>query len=156
MKNVAKFVPIRTVVCVVEGEEDFNHEMSSAADSIYPALKKKGPTASINKAGQVSNAYAPHEFVPVDLPKQLLEFYQSFFDIQTDYLGFAGKSSPYKKERLTEVESAQGASVVAAIQQYLCQRISSCFDVCRSKFLDFKGESIIPDDFEIFITSKHT
>lgn len=102
-------------------------------EGLFPVLRKKGGVASISPGSGVlvDNEYQPHEFVPVDAPRQLLEFYITYFDLMTDNLGYAGKGSPHKMERLTQQESFQGSNVVSTIQWYLCQRINSCFDVCR-------------------------
>lgn len=87
-------------------------------EGLFPVLRKKGGVASISPGSGVlvDNEYQPHEFVPVDAPRQLLEFYITYFDLMTDNLGYAGKGSPHKMERLTQQESMQGSNVVSTIQ----------------------------------------
>lgn len=152
VKALAKFAGVRTIVTVDEGEAELDKELGDAMNSIYPVLRKKGGVASITPGGGtlVDNEYQPHEFVPLDAPRKLFDFYITYFDYLTDNLGYGGKGSPHKMERLTQTESMQGTNVVSTIQYYLSQRINSCFDVCREVFKDVD----IPDDFEVTITNR--
>lgn len=152
VKALAKFAGVRTIVTVDEGEAELEKELYDAMEGLYPVLRKKGGVASITPGGGtlVDNEYQPHEFVPLDAPRQLFDFYVTYFDYLTDNLGYGGKGSPHKMERLTQTESMQGTNVVSTIQYYLCQRINSAFDVCREVFKDIE----IPDDFEVTITNK--
>lgn len=118
VKALAKFAAVRTIVSVDEGEEELQKELYEAMEGLYPVLKKKGGVAAINSGNQglADNEYQPHEFTPLDAPRQLLEFYITYFDLETDNLGYAGKGSPHKMERLTQQESMQGSNVVSTIQ----------------------------------------
>lgn len=153
VKSLAKFAAVRTIVSVDEGEAELQKELYDAMESLYPVLCKKGGVAAIKDGGGgslIDNEYQPHEFTPPNLPRELFDFYVNYFDLITDQLGYAGKSSPHKMERLTHQESLQGSNVVSTIQYYLCERINSCFDVCREVF----GEEVIPEDFEVTISNQ--
>lgn len=151
VKALAKFVGVRTIVSTGEGEEELSKELSDAMDGVYPVLVRKGGIAKIKAGGGeiTENDYQPHEFVPVDAPRQLFDFYVTWFDLKTDDLGYSGKSSPHKMERLTQQESIQGSNVVSTIQYYLSQRLNSCFDVAREVLGD-----AIPEDFKVVITNR--
>lgn len=151
VKALAKFVGVRTIVSTGEGEEELTKELSDAMEGVYPVLVRKGGVAKIRAGGGeiTENDYQPHEFVPLDAPRQLFDFYVTFFDLMTDDLGYSGKSSPHKMERLTQQESIQGSNVVSTIQYYLSQRLNSCFDVAREVLGD-----AIPEDFKVVITNR--
>lgn len=154
VKMIAKAATVRTICSTDGGSQDFENEMEGLLSGLYPVMRRKGTTEKILEgSGEVAteNEYTPHEFVPIDSPRKLLDFYVNYLDIFSDFLGYGGKASPHKMERLTEQEASQGSDVVATIQNFLQRRIQSCFDQMRKIY---PGK--IPEDFEITVSNRST
>lgn len=153
VKMLAKAAGVRTICSVDSGDENFTAEMETLLSGEYPVLKRKGTVQGTieNEGMSIENSYDPHEFVPVDAPRQLMDFYINYFDVFSDYLGYGGKASPHKMERLTEQEASQGSDVVATIQNFLQRRIQSCFDQMSKIY-----PNLIPEDFEVVVSNRAT
>lgn len=152
VKDMALFTPIRTIAAYGESDTSLINELKSAKESPYPVLVKPGGVASLNNSQLTTNEYEAHEFVPPDLPKIMFEFWNGYFDIMTDNLGYSGRGTPIKNERLMKLESMQSIGVLCSVQHYIAKRLTTSFNVLR--FVYNKSSEVIPWDFEVSINSK--
>lgn len=89
-------------------------------------------------------------FMPRETPMAILEGVQRAFELNAAHLGFAGRLSEQKKERINAGENFPHQKVVSNVRTYLISTLNYLFDQMRIKF----GSKVIPEDLKIVPTNQ--
>lgn len=135
---------IKRLSVVVVNKEAFDWERKQFQNNNIYWVKFKDQTRGIN-----NNKDKTIEIMPPELVLQILNLNQAYFETQAAWLGFAGKGTNNKTERLTAAENYQNLKIISNIQESNLRKLNTIAWLMKETF----GE-VVPDDLKFEISGQ--